>query len=266
MKPNLQLIYYITKSIGLTSFEINQQKGCVEKTSKSFAYFVICGACTQVLSLWAFFYLYYSLQANYITETVRLFVFKCEIVTIHVKSLMSSSFNLWYHNDVIKLINEIISLKNILTKVYPHEDFFDDIFTRLFTIRCVLLMVQTSISLSSFLFFEYTMNELGVNLGWTIFTFNHVSNLILPSMFFYAGLIVNSRFLRIVNGSLESMTRDGKISDKTAFQLDQFGIFFEKSGMIADRVFHIFGHQILLTLISSSGFALSSVSVSGISV
>lgn len=262
----------MSKITGLISFQINKRKEFVEETKKSFYYFVIAGAFIQGLSILASCHLYFSLQSSFHNESVRVLVLQWELVFLLFKSLISYSFSLLYHNDTIKLINELISFKKILTKVSPPlQVFFDDILMRQYVVRFVAFVVQAVISLSSLISFDHKMTELGDNLSWTVTIFNHLSGLIVPSMFFYGGLIISSRFLRISNDNLEFFVlsaRNGNSIDGTLasteaaiLHLDQFRLFFRKFSVITDQVFHIYGFQILLTLISSAGYTLSSVSM-----
>lgn len=275
VKPNIKLMYYISKMSGLISFQINKRSGFVEETKQSFFYFVIFGAFIQGLSILAFHHLYFGLQSSFYNESVRVLVMKWELVFLLFKSLTSYCLGLFYHNDTIELINEFISFEKTLTKVSPlHQDFFDNILMRQYIVRCVAFIVQAVISLSSFIFFDYEMSKLGDNLGWTVTIFNHLSALIIPSMFFYGGLILSSRFLRILNDNLEayisSTTRNVQCIDDctvtstteaATLHLDQFRLFFRKFCIITDKVFYIYGFQIMLTLMVSAGFTLSSVRV-----
>lgn len=269
MKSSIKLIYRISQINGLISFQINKDRGFVEETKKSFCHFVIFGAFIQTLSFLASHHLYLSLQSTLYNESVRVFVIKWELSFLFFKSLISFASNLMYHKDTVALINEMILFEKVLEQSSPPlRTFCDYILVKQYVVRCVAFIIQASISLSSFLFFEYKISDLGDNLSWTVTIFNHVTALILTSTFFYGGLIINSRFLRILNDNLElyiSSTRNGKIVDPVAsiqeaiFQLDQFSIFFKKFSSLTDKLFHIYGLQILLALMASAGFTLSSV-------
>lgn len=265
MKLNGKWIYFIARAFGLIPFKID--KGLAQKTTKSFASFIACGVCFQGLMFGALCHLFFTIESVFPNEAVRLLVIKWELVSLFMKSLISFFFNLWHHNTTIRFVNNIISFKNALMNVYPREDFFDDMFIGQYRVRCVLFIVQVMISLSAIMFLEYKITEIGANLSWMIYSFNHISGLLLPSLFFYVGLIVNCRCLRILNDNFESFVssvRNGTnfdlaAMDTAALQLNQFEIFSRQFGIMTDQLFHIYGVQILLTLISSSGFALSSV-------
>lgn len=268
MKVNINRIYFLSRTFGLLPFRINKQNGFVEKTQKSFATFIAFGVILQGLSFWALWHLYFIIDSIFPNETVRVYVIKWELVFVFIKSLISFAFNLMHHNTAIRLINNGITFKSVLIGVY-RADFSDDIFVRQYRVRFILFVVQTSISLSTVMFLEYKVTEIYTSLSWMIYTFNHISGLLLPSLFVYMGLIVNSRFLRILNDNfallVTSMLRNSKNSgwvskDTNSLQVVQIGIFFRQVGTVADQIFYIYGVQILLTLISSSLFALSSVS------
>lgn len=268
MKPHIKLIYCISKISGLISFQINKQSGLVEETQSSFSYFVIFGAFIQALTLYAFHHLYFGFLSTFYNEGIRVLVLRWELVLILFKSLTSYSLNLFYHNDTVRLINQMISFGKVLKNVSDRQNFIDDILMRQYIVRYIAFIIQAVISLSSFMFLEYKLSEFRDNLSWTVTVFNHISSLIVPSMSFYGGLIITSRFLRILNDNLEILIStnernvvDGSTvsSDSTIFHLDQFGIFFRKFSSITDKLFHIYQFQILLTLIVSSGFTLSSV-------
>lgn len=271
MKPNIRLIYYISKLSGLTSFQIDSQRKIVKKTKKSFYYFVIFGAVIQGLTVFALPHIIFSLQSLYPKESVRLLVLTLEFVFIIIKSTISYSLNLFYNNDIIRLINESMLFKKQLTKVSPVLDFFDHILIREYNVRCIAFLIQVLIILTTLVFFESGVSYVLLNLSWTVTICNHLIQLIVSTVFFYGGLMISSRFLRISNHRFELYilsARNGENIDGTVmsteiaiFHVEQFGIFFEKFSIFTDKLFHIFGFQILLSIIASAEFTLSSVRI-----
>lgn len=271
MKPNVKVLYYLSKINGLIPFQLNVQQEIVEKTKRSFYHFLVFGAIIQGLSICAYITLY-RFFSSFNGNKLRVLVVKWELGVQVFKYFMIFFLTLWHHNDIIKLINESISFKNIITNITPPaplHDFFDDISISQYIGRSVVFFVQVLMNLSSFMIFIYDPSNILVNLSWTINIYNHFCASIVSSIFFYGGFVISSRFVRILNNHFDycvSSTRNGQNVDGSSmstesaiFHLEQFGIFFAKFGSITNKLFHIYGFQILLTLVSSTAFTLSSV-------
>lgn len=267
MKPKLKWLYYLSKLNGLTSFEINSQHEIVEKTKRSFYHFLIFGFFIQGLTILAYRTLYQFFSRVHYDE-VRILVLKAEHTVQLFKTFMIFFSNLFYHNDITKLINEIILFKKVIVNIAPSQAFFDDILVSQYIVRSVAFLVQVVIMSSSFLLLIYDAKNIAINLSLTVTIYNHFISLIVSSIFFYGGLVTSSRLLRILNNHFEfcvsstiNKNVDGSsiLTESAIFNLEQFRIFFKIFGSITDKLFRIYGLQILITLVASAAFTLSSV-------
>lgn len=268
MKPSIKVIYYITKVNGLIPFEINLQKSIAQKTKISFCYFLLFGAFIQGFSVISLHYIYLSLQ-SLPYEGARLFVIKGELAFAVLKSLISYTFTLLYHNDFVILIKKAISFRKLLAEVTPFEDFYDKTLIREYNTRCVALFIQVVILLSALFFLEYNANNLVVNLSWTQTIYSNIRWLIISTIFIYGGLTISSRFLRLLNNRLESfilsyfngqdLDRSVSLPEIAGLHLEQFGIFFRKFSTFTNKLLHIFGFQIMLTIFASAESILTTV-------
>lgn len=119
-----------------------------------------------------------------------------------------------------------------------------------------------------FLFRLWFIDYLMVTFCWIISTYCHFNALIVSSIFFYGGLVVCSRFFRMLNASLEQFlscvrnrrcNKNGKdISHEEAiFHIEQYGFLYKKTSILSTTFFQIFG---FVSLVSSSELTLTSVS------
>lgn len=270
MKSNVKVLYYVLKINGLAPFQLNAHRQIVEHTQSSFYYFVIFGAAFQLLSILAFrtLYVFLSELNNTNVRMVRTLVIKGELVVQLWKSFLIFFCNLLYRNDIINLINASILFQKTVGNTAHGPTLFDDILVSQYTGRLIAFLVQIAIIVSNFLLFIFDEFNIGVNLSWTVTIYNHFIALIVSSVFFYGGLVTSSRFLRILNNHLEFCVptirsekniAGASVTECATFHLDQFGIFFGRFSAIMNKLFHIYGFQILLTLTASSAFTLSSV-------
>lgn len=264
----MKVLYYALKINGLAPFQINSQQGIVKNTKRSFYYYFIFGAVMQVLTIFAYrnLYLFFS---HFEDSNIQTLVIRAEISVQLFKSILVFFFNLLYHNDLTDLINASILFKQIITNITPHQTLFDDILIRQYTVRSVAFVVELFIMLCSFMVIIFDPNKVLNNLSWTVTLYNHFNALLVSSIFFYGGLVTSSRFLRMANNHLEFCIysiRNRKNADSSSvsnesamYHLDQFGIFFGKFSSITNKFFHIYGFQILLALLASATYSLTSV-------
>lgn len=267
MKPKIRLMFYISKINGLAPFQIHSQRQNVKKTTGSFLYSLIFGSILQVISVMSAYSIFYSFVLGY--RYVVLFVSVGEISFTLARSTVIYLMHMYYHNDIIRLINQSIVMKNILSELRPSEEFFDEILMRQHNARFVTLIVQVLSFVSATTIFDndYSDDYLSQVMLFLIM-YNNAYSSIVSGFFFYGGLMLCTRFFRMLNDCLELMflsLRNRKIEgtgislEGTTFHLEQFGILFTKFSSLTNELFKVFGLQILVSLISSAGLTLSSV-------
>ncbi|XP_037040288.1 uncharacterized protein LOC119077212 [Bradysia coprophila] len=200
---------------------------------------------------------------------MRVVVVKMEIGAQVFKTLMIFALNVLYHKDIIQLINDSISFKDVTA---TSQSFFDDTLTSQYTIRFVSFFVQFIIMSATFVISVYQPDNDVNNVIWFVAMYNNFNVAIVSSTFVYGGLVTCARFLRILNNNFEicvSSMKNGQNVDGTAisintaiFDLERFGIFFGKFTSITNKLYHIYGIHILIALAVSTAFTLSELFIS----
>ncbi|XP_037039383.1 uncharacterized protein LOC119076623 [Bradysia coprophila] len=195
---------------------------------------------------------------------MRVVVVKMEICAQAFKTLMIFALNVLYHKDIIHLINESISFKDVTA---TSQSFFDDTLTSQYMIRLVYFFVQFLLMSTLFLVSVYSPDDNVHNVIWFVAMYNNFNVGIVSSTFVYGGLVTCSRFLRILNNNFDicvSSTKNGQNVDGTAiatdtaiFDLERLGIFFDKFTSITDTLYRIFGFHTMIVLAVASAFTFS---------
>lgn len=165
--------------------------------------------------------------------------------------------------SIVSVINEYISLWNLITLRYSKQNFFNSKFHKLYDLRKILLIIQVLFIVivnGSYLPQIIWIFPPIYKLAWIIMIYSHVIISILSSFFYYGGIMTISHFYQILNDhlrlyktKLSELQSEFKMNVccELSDEFDYWSGIYDEITLLMKRTHGIFTLQVILIILCS---------------
>lgn len=242
---------------GFSPFAYDKNVNLVRTTKKLFIYSLVVSIFLAIFIVLGSLYSEYYYYHKYIDEFVVLLIVIFEYLFGAVKAVVFIALNLFYHNEIEKLINKAIKINKLVTKCTAPTSMFNQRIRKIIKIKIFLVFLQIIVTAMT-LVPQKTFS-------WFILSYPQILILLTTSIYIFGGMILTLNCIAWINVKLKFIEKNIKIKNKkfTAIEwcedIDRVSILLSKINKFAMSFNGLYGTYLTLTLIGSMALILCSV-------